>query len=165
MAVSDDQGASAAAASSEEVTPTVEETPAEDAGQEPEAEPEEDGEEQGENQCTCGAAEGEAHEKGCPLYVKPEQPATQAEEALYQQFMATKTKEEADALYNGLSQAEVTALRTWLEENDKLTALGGTPPRHHPGRGTGDHAHRQLHQGRPHAGRTGTEGADDVRCR
>ena len=123
VAVSDDQGASAAAASSEEVTPTVEETPAEDAGQEPEAEPEEDGEEQGENQCTCGAAEGEAHEKGCPLYVRPEQPATQAEEALYQKFMATKTKEEADALYNGLSQAEVTALRTWLEENDKLTAL------------------------------------------
>lgn len=123
VAVSDDQGASAAAASSEEVTPTVEETPAEDVGQEPEAEPEEDGEEQGENQCTCGAAEGEAHEKGCPLYVKPEQPATQAEEALYQKFMATKTKEEADALYNGLSQAEVTALRTWLEENDKLTAL------------------------------------------
>ena len=123
VAVSDDQGASAAAASSEEVTPTVKETPAEDAGQEPEAEPEEDGEEQGENQCTCGAAEGEAHEKGCPLYVKPEQPATQAEEALYQKFMATKTKEEADALYNGLSQAEVTALRTWLEENDKLTAL------------------------------------------
>lgn len=123
VAVSDDQRASAAAASSEEVTPTVKETPAEDAGQEPEAEPEEDGEEQGENQCTCGAAEGEAHEKGCPLYVKPEQPATQAEEALYQKFMATKTKEEADALYNGLSQAEVTALRTWLEENDKLTAL------------------------------------------
>ena len=123
VAVSDDQGVSAAAASSEEVTPTVEETPAEDAGQEPEAEPEEDGEEQGENQCTCGAAEGEAHEKGCPLYVKPEQPATQSEEALYQKFMATKTKEEADALYNGLSQAEVTALRTWLEENDKLTAL------------------------------------------
>lgn len=123
VAVSDDQGASAAVASSEEVTPTVEETPAEDAGQEPEAEPEEDGEEQGENQCTCGAAEGEAHEKSCPLYVKPEQPATQAEEALYQKFMATKTKEEADALYNGLSQAEVTALRTWLEENDKLTAL------------------------------------------
>ncbi len=123
VAVSDDQGTSAAASSSEEVTPTVEETPTEDADQEPEAEPEADGEGQDENQCTCGAAEGEAHEKGCPLYVKPEQPATQAEEALYQKFMATKTKEEADALYNGLSQAEVTALRTWLEENDKLTAL------------------------------------------
>lgn len=123
VAVSEDQGTSAAASSSEEVTPTVEETPTEDADQEPEAEPEQDGEGQDENQCTCGAAEGEAHEKGCPLYVKPEQPATQAEEALYQKFMATKTKEEADALYNGLSQAEVTALRTWLEENDKLTAL------------------------------------------
>lgn len=30
---------------------------------------------------------------------------------------------EADALYNVLSQTEVTAFRTWLEENDKLTAL------------------------------------------
>ena len=126
VAVSDDQGVSAAAASSEEGTPTVEETPTEpteEADQEPEAEPEADGEGQDENQCTCGAAEGEAHEQGCPLYVKPEQPAAQAEEALYQKFMATKTKEEADALYNGLSQAEVTALRTWLEENDKLTTL------------------------------------------
>ncbi len=126
VAVSDDQGVSAATASSEEGTPTVEETPTEpteDADQEPEAEPEADGEGQDENQCTCGAAEGEAHEQGCPLYVKPEQPAAQAEEALYQKFMTTKTKEEADALYNGLSQAEVTALRTWLEENDKLTAL------------------------------------------
>ena len=126
VAVSDDQGVSAAAASSEEGTPTVEETPTEpteEADQEPEAEPEADGEGQDENKCTCGAAEGEAHEKGCPLYVKPEQPATQAEEVLYQKFMATKTKEAADALYNGLSQAEVTALRTWLEENDKLTAL------------------------------------------
>ena len=126
VAVSDDQGVSAAAASSEEGTPTVEETPTEpteDADQEPEAEPEAVGEGQDENQCTCGAAEGEAHEQGCPLYVKSEQPAAQAEEALYQKFMATKTKEEADALYNGLSQAEVTALRTWLEENDKLTAL------------------------------------------
>ena len=25
--------------------------------------------------CTCGAAEGEAHKEGCPLYVAPEQPA------------------------------------------------------------------------------------------
>lgn len=26
------------------------------------------------NPCTCGAAEGEAHRKGCPLYVEPETP-------------------------------------------------------------------------------------------
>ena len=116
LAVSDDQGLSdsAAATSSGETTPTVEEETA----QEPEAEPEED-----ETQCTCGAAEGEAHEKGCPLYVKPEQPATQAEETLYQKFLATKTMEEANTLYKGLSKAEVTTFRTWLEENDKLTDL------------------------------------------
>ena len=116
LAVSDDQGLSdsAAATSSGETTPTVEE----ETTQEPEAEPEQD-----ETQCTCGAAEGEAHEKGCPLYVKPEQPATQAEETLYQKFLATKTMEEANTLYKGLSKAEVTAFRTWLEENDKLTDL------------------------------------------
>lgn len=114
LAVSDDQGLSdsAAATSSGETTPTVEE----ETTQEPEAE-------QDETQCTCGAAEGEAHEKGCPLYVKPEQPATQAEETLYQKFLATKTMEEANTLYKGLSKAEVTAFRTWLEENDKLTDL------------------------------------------
>ena len=121
LAVSDDPGASTAAVSSEEVTPLAEEKKEDD--QEPEEEPEQDGQEQGETQCTCGAAEGEAHEKGCPLYVKPEQPATQAEETLYQKFLATKTMEEANALYKGLSKAEVTAFRTWLEENDKLTDL------------------------------------------
>ena len=134
LAVSDDQGASAAAVSSEEGTPPAEEqVEQKEADPKPDEEPEQDdqesdsqeqdGKESGENQCTCGAAEGEAHEKGCPLYVKPEQPATQAEETLYQKFLATKTMEEANTLYKGLSKAEVTTFRTWLEENDKLTDL------------------------------------------
>ena len=116
LAVSDDQGLSdsAAASSSEETTPPVEE----ETTQEPEAEPEQD-----ENQCTCGAAEGEAHEKGCPLYVKPESDKADENAALYQKFLATKTMEEANTLYKSLSKAEVTAFRTWLEENDKLTDL------------------------------------------
>ena len=116
LAVSDDQGLSdsAAASSSEETTPPVEE----ETTQEPEAEPEQD-----ENQCTCGAAEGEAHAKGCPLYVKPEADKTDENAALYQKFLATKTMEEANTLYKSLSKAEVTAFRTWLEENDKLTDL------------------------------------------
>ena len=116
LAVSDDQGLSdsAAVSSSEETPPTVEEETA----QEPEAEPEED-----ETQCTCGAAEGEAHAKGCPLYVKPEADKADENAALYQKFLATKTMEEANTLYKSLSKAEVTAFRTWLEENDKLTDL------------------------------------------
>ena len=121
LAVSDDPGASTAAVSSEEVTPPAEEKKEDD--QEPEEEPEQDGQEQGETQCTCGAAEGEAHEKGCPLYVKPEADKVDENAALYQKFLATKTMEEANALYKGLSKAEVTAFRTWLEENDKLTDL------------------------------------------
>lgn len=121
LAVSDDPGASTAAVSSEEVTPPAEEKKEDD--QEPEEEPEQDGQEQGETQCTCGAAEGEAHEKGCPLYVKPEADKVDENAALYQKFLTTKTMEEANALYKGLSKAEVTAFRTWLEENDKLTDL------------------------------------------
>ena len=130
LAVSDDQGASAAAVSSEEGTP-----PAEEQVEQKEADPkpeqddqesdsqEQDGKESGENQCTCGAAEGEAHAADCPLYEKPEADKADENAALYQKFLAAKTMEEANALYNGLSKEEVTAFRTWLEENNKLTAL------------------------------------------
>lgn len=134
LAVSDDQGASAAAVSSEEGTPPAEErVEQKEADPKPDAEPEQDdqesdsqeqdGKESGENQCTCGAAEGEAHAADCPLYEKPEADKADENAALYQKFLAAKTMEEANALYNGLSKEEVTAFRTWLEENDKLTAL------------------------------------------
>lgn len=134
LAVSDDQGASAAAVSSEEGTPPAEEqVEQKEADPKPDAEPEQDdqesdsqeqdGKESGENQCTCGAAEGEAHAADCPLYEKPEADKADENAALYQKFLAAKTMEEANALYNGLSKEEVTAFRTWLEENNKLTAL------------------------------------------
>ena len=134
LAVSDDQGASAAAVSSEEGTPPAEEqVEQKEADPKPDAEPEQDdqepdsqeqdGKEPGENQCTCGAAEGEAHAADCPLYEKPEADKADENAALYQKFLAAKTMEEANALYNGLSKEEVTAFRTWLEENNKLTAL------------------------------------------
>lgn len=134
LAVSDDQGASAAAVSSEEGTPPAEEqVEQKEAGPKPDAEPEQDdqepdsqeqdGKESGENQCTCGAAEGKAHAADCPLYEKPEADKADENAALYQKFLAAKTMEEANALYNGLSKEEVTAFRTWLEENNKLTAL------------------------------------------
>ena len=134
LAVSDDQGASAAAVSSEEGTPPAEEqVEQKEADPKPDAEPEQDdqesdsqeqdGKESGENQCTCGAAEGEARAADCPLYEKPEADKADENAALYQKFLAAKTMEEANALYNGLSKEEVTAFRTWLEENNKLTAL------------------------------------------
>lgn len=134
LAVSDDQGASAAAVSSEEGTPPAEEkVEQKEADPKSDAEPEQDdqesdsqeqdGKESGENQCTCGAAEGEAHAADCPLYEKPEADKADENAALYQKFLAAKTMEEANALYNGLSKEEVTAFRTWLEENNKLTAL------------------------------------------
>lgn len=134
LAVSDGQGASAAAVSSEEGTPPAEEQAEQkEAAPKPDAEPkqddqesdsqEQDGKESGENQCTCGAAEGEAHAADCPLYEKPEADKADENAALYQKFLAAKTMEEANALYNGLSKEEVTAFRTWLEENNKLTAL------------------------------------------
>lgn len=134
LAVSDDQGASAAAVSSEEGTPPAEEqVEQKKADPKPDAEPEQDdqesdsqeqdGKESGENQCTCGAAEGKAHAADCPLYEKPEADKADENAALYQKFLAAKTMEEANALYNGLSKEEVTAFRTWLEENNKLTAL------------------------------------------
>ncbi len=134
LAVSDDQGASAAAVSSEEGTPPAEEqVEQKEADPKTDAEPEQDdqesdsqeqdGKESGENQCTCGAAEGEAHAADCPLYEKPEADKADENAALYQKFLAAKTMEEANALYNGLSKEEVTAFRTWLEENNKLTAL------------------------------------------
>lgn len=134
LAVSDDQGASAAAVSSEEGTPPAEEqVEQKEADPKPDAEPkqddqesdsqEQDGKESGENQCTCGAAEGAAHAADCPLYEKPEADKADENAALYQKFLAAKTMEEANALYNGLSKEEVTAFRTWLEENNKLTAL------------------------------------------
>lgn len=134
LAVSDDQGASAAAVSSEEGTPPAEEqVEQKEADPKPDAEPkqddqesdsqEQDGKESGENQCTCGAAEGEAHAADCPLYEKPEADKADENAVLYQKFLAAKTMEEANALYNGLSKEELTAFRTWLEENNKLTAL------------------------------------------
>ena len=134
LAVSDDQGASAAAVSSEEGTPPAEEqVEQKEADPKPDVEPkqddqesdsqEQDGKESGENQCTCGAAEGEAHAADCPLYEKPEADKADENAALYQKFLAAKTMEEANALYNGLSKEEVTAFRTWLEENNKLNDL------------------------------------------
>lgn len=134
LAVSDDQGASAAAVSSEEGTPPAEEqVEQKEADPKPDAEPEQDdqesdsqeqdGKESGENQCTCGAAEGKAHAADCPLYEKPEADKADENAALYQKFLAAKTMEEANALLSGLSEAERTAFEGWAVEQQKATEL------------------------------------------
>ena len=134
LAVSDDQGASAAAVSSEEGTPPAEEqVEQKEADPKPDAEPEQDdqesdsqeqdGKESGENQCTCGAAEGEAHAADCPLYEKPEADKADENAALYQKFLAAKTMEEVNALLSGLSEAELTAFEGWVAEQQKTTEL------------------------------------------
>lgn len=131
LAVSDDQGASAAAVSSEEGTPPAEEqVEQKEADPKPDAEPEQDdqesdsqeqdGKESGENQCTCGAAEGEAHEKGCPLYGAE---TAKDNQKLYDQLMAAKTTKQVNTLLNGLSEAELTAFEGWVAEQQKTTEL------------------------------------------
>lgn len=131
LAVSDDQGASAAAVSSEEGTPPAEEqVEQKEADPKPDAEPkqddqesdsqEQDGKESGENQCTCGAAEGEAHEKGCPLYGAE---TAKDNQKLYDQLMAAKTMKQVNALLSGLSEAELTAFEGWVAEQQKTTEL------------------------------------------
>lgn len=61
-------------------TPEVTETPTPTEGPKPTETPvpsetEKSAETEAPKECTCSAAEGEAHKEGCPLYAAPEQPA------------------------------------------------------------------------------------------
>ena len=95
-----------------------------------------------EKECTCGAAEGEAHKVGCPLYEAPECtcgaaegephkedcPLYEAPEAedytdLFNRFLAAQTYEEFDAIYQELTEEVRTAFAAWLTENGKMEAL------------------------------------------
>ena len=52
-------------------------------------------------QCTCGAAEGEAHKEGCPLYVKPFDASS-----VYDSLMACTTADEMDAILAALTEEQ-----------------------------------------------------------
>lgn len=52
-------------------------------------------------QCTCGAAEGEAHKEGCPLYVKPFDASS-----VYDSLMACATADEMDAILSALTEEQ-----------------------------------------------------------
>ena len=54
-------------------------------------------------QCTCGAAEGEAHKEGCPLYAKPFDASS-----VYDSLMACATADEMDAILAALTEEQFT---------------------------------------------------------
>lgn len=53
-------------------------------------------------QCTCGAAEGEAHKEGCPLYAKPFDASS-----VYDSLMACATADEMDAIFAALTEEQL----------------------------------------------------------
>ena len=53
-------------------------------------------------QCTCGAAEGEAHKEGCPLYAKPFDASS-----VYDSLMACATADEMDAILAALTEEQL----------------------------------------------------------
>lgn len=86
-------------------------------------------------QCTCGAAEGEAHKEGCPLYAKPvpddfkhmgtcTKDCTDAECKcpchLFNKIMACTTLEEIWAAFDEASDETVNALTD--EQNEQIDA-------------------------------------------
>lgn len=128
LAVSDTQeaGDGVAVASTEPGTPTVDaEEPADDTEAPAEEEKEgnassevERGEEESEpvKECTCDPkpAEGEAHETGCPLYVKVKTTS------FYERLMAAETAEEFMAIAEQTTEEERNALT--CEEFDNANA-------------------------------------------
>ena len=69
--------------------------------------------------CTCGSTDG-THAETCPLYVAP-QPKDYTD--LFNQFMATTTIEEFDALYQSLTEEDRTGFEEWLNNTGNVTAL------------------------------------------
>ena len=103
--------------------------------------------------CTCGAAEGEAHKEGCPLYVAPEQPA-EAEKTctcdpkpaegeahlegcplyvkpteenpfkeLYDKLMATASIVEFKEICAAYTDDDIAQFEKWVVENGLLDSL------------------------------------------
>lgn len=91
-------------------------------------------------ECTCGAAEGEAHKEGCPLYAAPEKPATPSHidtcsddctDAeckcpchLFDRLMACQTLEEIEAIIKAtpedvlksLSEEQVAQVEAYMDK-------------------------------------------------
>ena len=90
-------------------------------------------------ECTCGAAEGEAHKEGCPLYVKPVSDASKHIDTctegctgedckcpchLFDRLMACQTLEEIEAIIKAtpedvlksLSEEQVTQVEAYMDK-------------------------------------------------
>lgn len=112
-------------------TPEVTETPTPTEEPEPTETPvpsetEKPAETEARKECTCSAAEGEAHKEGCPLYAAPEKPAdpshidicsddcTDADCKctchLMKKIMACKTLEEIEAIIKATPEDELKSL-------------------------------------------------------
>lgn len=108
LALSTDQAATNGELTVTEETPTptpeVTETPTPTEEPEPTETPvpsetEKPAETEARKECTCSAAEGEAHKEGCPLYAAPELDIAE----LYSRLMAMQTQEEIVLVFMKLS--------------------------------------------------------------
>lgn len=145
LALSTDQAATNGELTVTEETPTptpeVTETPTPTEEPEPTETPvpsetEKPAETEARKECTCSAAEGEAHKEGCPLYVAPEKPAdpshidacsddcTDAECKcpchLFNKIMACTTLDDIWAAFDEASDETVNALTD--EQNAQIDA-------------------------------------------
>ena len=121
-----------------EEVPTPGEQPAEEPSKQPE-QPAEGTPAPSETKCTCGAAEGEAHKEGCPLYAAPAEPEKPAENKhiescfdectdkeckcgchLFARIMACKTLDEIWAVIEVASDEALSALTD--EQNAAIDA-------------------------------------------
>lgn len=108
LALSTDQAATNGelTVTEETLTPTPEVTETPTPTEEPEptetpvpSETEKPAETEAPKECTCSAAEGEAHKEGCPLYAAPELDIAE----LYSRLMAMQTQEEIVLVFMKLS--------------------------------------------------------------
>lgn len=145
LALSTDQAATNGELTVTEETPTptpeVTETPTPTEEPEPTETPvpsetEKPAETEAPKECTCSAAEGEAHKEGCPLYVAPEKPAdpshidTCSDDCtdadckctchLMKKIMACKTLDDIWAAFDEASDETVNALTD--EQNAQIDA-------------------------------------------
>ena len=136
LAISTDTGSSQTNTTAEvPTTPEVTETPT------PSEQPAEETPMPSETpkKCTCGAAEGEAHLEGCPLYVAPAEPEKPAESThidgcsddcadescqcgchLFNKIMACKTLDEIWAIFEEATDEAIAALTD--EQNAQIDA-------------------------------------------
>lgn len=130
LALSTDQAATNGELTVTEETPTptpeVTETPTPTEEPEPTETPvpsetEKPAETEAPKECTCSAAEGEAHLEGCPLYGKPTEENPFKE--LYDKLMATASIVEFKEICAAYTDDDIAQFEKWVVENGLLDSL------------------------------------------